>query len=561
MLHYFELESLPTIPSDEYQLVQKVILHFSETSTNLRRWLETYPQLGYLLCPVDEWLNAQEVPPLLSSRYPGPSSNDPTGTVINAFLITVQSFVSRCPELIPVVEEDIDQYILQDYRTVRDFTHLLNSDVIMKSLESVLLLSATAGEGVETDLQRILPFLGVYMELVKDQLVAHSQWTKALFKLNLVLCSILLTLSKEGFCQPPDAEEQEAGGDASETTDGVGLGEGSGTENVSKEIEDESQVEGLQGDDTEGQGPRDDQDDGDAIEMSEEIGGEMEDVPDPGSEDEAGSDHSSDVDPEERLENLDPSDPSAVDEKLWGDEKGPEDGKDSEKTNQDRSEEKSGESEVVAKEGKSGPKEKEAKKNEPREEESQDVQDEPAPENIEEEGEGPNADGLPMDDYVQDANTLDLPDDMDLGGDETEMGKEDLHEDLEADDEEPVDDKMDDTGLDQRDDDAPTDHWGQEDQPPEDIPEPMDQDGESEALAQVQEIDEDEDMNDESPEDGAGEDAVARPDVSLGDGITSSEEAHNLDRGESAATGQGGTTEGATGKDTAPNDKVEERDG
>jgi len=515
---------------------------------------------------VDEWIIAQEIPPLLPPDLTDasvPTTSRTTNALINLFLVIVQGLISRCPH---PEQADDDDYILQGYRAIRDFTDLLNIDAIITMSEGVLVHLMGHAQNVPSDLRRILPFLEVYIGLVKEQLTTHSHWTNALFKLNFVLCSVMLTLAREGFCQPPDTAEQGAGEDAYDTSSGVGLGEGSGAENVSKEIEEESQVEGLQGDDGEGQRPRDDKGDTEAIEMSEEFAGEMEDVPDAGSEDEDKSEHESDVDPEERLEDLDPSDPSAVDEKMWGDEKGPEDGKEMEKIDQDRSKEQSGESEVVAKEGENKPASKEKEK--PAEDSGggkpQDLEEEPAPENPEVEvEEGLNANGAPMDDYVQDANTLDLPDNMDIGGDDIDLGGVDeLDDDAEGDDDDDyTDDKMEDAGPDQP-DDTQADKWSgdQEDRLQDDIQETMDQKQDEEQPLEALETDREEDMEDENSDDKKGEEAIARPNISPGDGTTSPNETQKQDRGDNAATAEGRSSEGATGQDTAPYDETRRSD-
>lgn len=107
---------------------------------------------------------------------------------------------------------------------------------------------------------------------------------------------------------------------------GTGLGEGVGDKNVSKEIEDESQVEGLKDekDDTDGEAERAEEDD--AIEMNEDMGGQLQYVPDAEYEQqEDDSEEQNDEDLDEQIGDLDAHDPSAVDEKLWGDETGPQD--------------------------------------------------------------------------------------------------------------------------------------------------------------------------------------------------------------------------------------------
>ena len=99
-------------------------------------------------------------------------------------------------------------------------------------------------EDVRQRAERVLPFLLRYSELARENLACVTNRTTALFRLEYVVCSITLTLAREGFCQPPDAEEsgEGEGDDGMEVqADDTGLGVGSGGENVSKEIQDESQ--------------------------------------------------------------------------------------------------------------------------------------------------------------------------------------------------------------------------------------------------------------------------------------------------------------------------------
>ncbi|KAG6906152.1 hypothetical protein DXG01_015659, partial [Tephrocybe rancida] len=567
------LTTLPILLNNEHETLLEAQNHISGVSKTLGDWAIKNRRLQYLFGSVNEWLMSQEIPSLASTSAPS-TSQETIDTLINTLLVTVQNLMTKCPEPTPKndedEEEDNDHYLTKDHHIVRDLTQVLCIDRVISSLDNALLYLIAHPESRNENLQRIMPFLSSYIGLVKDQLATHSQWTKAVFKLDFVLCSVMSTLSKQGFCQPPDTEEDGAEGDTKESTGGVGLGEGSGTENVSKEIEDESQAEGLKGDDAqEEKEKRDDRDkEDDALEMNEDFGGEMEDVPDNESQDGAEeSDNESDVEPDEQLGDLDPTDPSAVDEKMWGDEKGPEDGKQDEKTDQDRSEDKSGESEVVAKEGKDRSEEKAGKDKEEdaAKENPASAEDEPMAEDEEqqqtEEEEGkPEDGGAPMDPYVQDANTLDLPDDLDLGGDEMDMGGDDLPEDMEGDEDE-MDDKMgemedNDHGA----DDTPTDQWGQEDHLPDNAPEKMD---EEEPDVPNQPLEADGADDEATPEDEKGdecqeEQAVARPDVSAGDGMASSEEVPNNEGGESAATGQAGSSEGAAGKDTAAENQTKD---
>jgi midasin len=387
----------------------------SHIQDSLRRWSLEQPQINYLIRPALTWIASQDTspPPILS---PSQSMEDVADSLIDSLLVVVQSMLPNCPEELTASLDDNDQYILQQYQNVRDLTYLLELDAINARVDSLIANLASKSDGLEKTLLRSMPFLEVYLGVVYDQISRHCQWTKTLFKLSYVTGSVIQSLSEKGFCKPPEAGDakDDADADTGDLAEGVGFGEAVGLQNASKEIEDENQVEGLKGE--EGADPRQDgsNEDEEAIEMSQDIGGEMEDVPEESTKDEdSGPEDESEIGPEERLGKLDASDPSAVDEKLWQNETGPENSEQTnDKTNKDGKD--AGESEVVAKDGKHREKQNEK---EAIEENVPEMNDDGAPteEEMETQGEDePNASGAPMDEHIPDANTLDLPDDMNL---------------------------------------------------------------------------------------------------------------------------------------------------
>ncbi|KAJ7625290.1 midasin nuclear AAA ATPase [Mycena polygramma] len=548
-------DQMKHILDDERVVVADVISHFAQTITSLELWASAHSRLRHIFVPVKSWLESQPVVALCSDIN-STTAVENTDAVIDLFLVHVQSMLSACPK--PVDEEDNerDRYIEQDYHNIRNLTRLLKLKQTRESLDSAVLQLAVHGRDIQTNLQRFLPFLDLYLQLAESQLVAHSEWTKALFKLDFVLCSVTQTIAKDGFCKPPDDEDGGQGGETSEVSGGMGLGAGEGFENVSKDIEEESQVEGLKGDDDEGNDPKARNDDNDAIEMSEDIGGNLEDVPDDEeSQDEKDSDQGSEADPEEQLGDLDASDPSAVDEKLWGDEQGPQDSAENDdKTNQDHSEQKSGESEVVAKEGEQPqqqPKEKKEGGEQTNDQEPpSNAEDEAVAEGEEDQEDRPDASGAPMEDYIQDANTLDLPDDMDLG-----LGEE-IPDEMDM-DEGPEEDAMDEDGADPA-PESSKEQTKQDEPPTEDAPDPM-EGQETEPPVQTAETGEDKEVpeDDEAPDDHA----VAQPDVTAGEGeVDPKNNEKNEEGGESAATGQAGSSAGVAGQDTAASEEKSKDD-
>ena len=355
-----------------------------------------------------------------------------SGHTIDSLLVAVQSLLGACSDIQEEANEERQNYIRDDAHLTRRISDKLGLGRVLENLRALLeQLALSSSDEVRGALDRVVPFVDRYHDLVDAQVSTHARWTKALFKLNYTLCSIVHTIAKDGFCQPKDAEGEE-GGEGQETMEGSGLGEGTGDENVSKDIQDESQVEGLQGEDSAGDEKVERAEEGDAIEMSEDFGGDMQDVPEGDDKGEEGSEEGSDVDPDEQIGEVDASDENAVDEKLWGDEQGPEDKDDSGKTNQDHSEQQTGESEMVAKD--SEPKKSEKEHPQEREGNQTQDQDQPTPDDLgeslpDEEPVGP--DGAAMDEHIQDADTLDLPDEIEMDQDTQDQdGTGDVEDDL-----------------------------------------------------------------------------------------------------------------------------------
>ncbi|KAF7294417.1 Midasin [Mycena kentingensis (nom. inval.)] len=547
------LSPQPILLQDEYLVVSDAFAHLQHVEQSFQRWLDAYPSLRHLFAPTITWIQSQS-PTSFSANQTAVLPLQDTDLVIDLLLVHVQALVSACP----VAHQDTagDRFIESAYHVVRNITQLLKLQQTVECLDGVLLqLAVNGGNELAARLNRFLPFVELYRRFAQRQIIAHSEWTKALFKLDYVLCSIASTLAKDGFCQPPDGDSDEAGGQTVDSSDGVGLGSGEGTQNASKEIEEESQVEGLKGDDKEDSAPPPEQSaEDDAIEMSEDIGGELEDMPEDGKdegEEDDDDDEASNADPEEHLGDLNASDPSAVDEKLWGDEKGPDDSSQKDdKTNKEHSEEQTGDSEVVAKEGEQQAKPKEEKNGEQTAKKDELPVTEPEDEEAAEgQDDRPDASAAPMEDHMPDANTLDLPDDINLDNDQDapdgDMEMDDMPEDemMDEDGPEPAPERLNEP---EQSEDSPM----EDNAPPEN-----DKDALMESAQQESE-------ESDTPAEDDTETAIARPDVSPGEGDVDPYSRTGEDVGQSASTGQAGSSAGAAGHQaTASEDKAKDEEG
>ena len=426
--------------ADELDAVVSAQQHIINTQNLFLEWEKGLPQFRLIISPLRNWLASQMLS--ISDRYQPLNQSDPdSDQVIEALLKSIQSVLSVLPvaDQFPVASQD--NYLKDAALSLIKVGDLLRVDSKVALLSSwVGQLAGCPPEKIKQSVSRVLPFFQRYTLLVKEQLACMARWVNSLFKLQFAACSVMLNIATNGFCKPPDFEEP---GDESAEDEsgpgGVGFGEGVGNENVSKEIEDESQVEGLK--DEGGESNRRDkskENDDDAIEMGDDFQGELENIPENDSEEERPTDEEGDG-PEETLGNLDVGDPDTVDEKLWGDEAGPQDDSKQDKAGKDQSNKLPADSEVVAKENEHPkddhlPKEKKPDdRNTGDEGSNPELDDENIPgEEADEDNEEnvPGASGVALDDFVQDSDTLDLPDNLEM--DDNAM-RQDVGEDVDDD--------------------------------------------------------------------------------------------------------------------------------
>lgn len=399
-----------------------VISHAQGISADLKNLAGDHSFTYHFVAPVWNWIDVVQWPRFDPPAVHPNSNNTATqvGLTIDTMLIDVQAVLkvagSKQPGEDPTSKGG---FLTRGLSQVMKCTQLLNLDGVVTHLQQLLvILSGAPCDETSNAVGYLLPFLERYLEFVDSQLLNHHQWTNALFKLTYVSCSVVRRICNDGFCQPLEREGQE--GEGKEPADGVGMGEGTGKENVSEEIKEESQVEGLQDTGKEGDTEREKDGDDKAIEMSQDIDGELEDVE--GQDEEEKEDESGDEsEVEGKVEDLDANDPQAVDEKLWGDEQGEEPKGSDDRVEKDHSSgQQQGDPEVVAKES----------ERERREEKGDRDQAETAETDIPEDvpevgGEQPGAQGAPIEDRIDETETLDLPEDLQMDEVDTQKGCDD----------------------------------------------------------------------------------------------------------------------------------------
>lgn len=277
----------------------------------------------------------------------------------------------------------------------------------------------------EHELVQIRAFLEEYLRFSRCSLLGIADWIKGVLKLAWIVCGLVYRLAREGLCKPSDAPESSSNADATgDHLEGTGMGSGTGDKDVSNEVEDASQVEGLQSEEqpsSQRHDVADEKDEDDALEMEEDFEGDLMDPRGAeGDEDEAESDGDSEPDLDEKIQDIDENDANAIDEKFWGGEQGPEDstsGKD--QTHDAAASKPKDDADIVAKADKEAdPRKHDADGNRSLEDdqlcetESQ-PEDMGGIEELPDDFEQPDQ-GRRLDEALQEADTLDLPEDMDL---------------------------------------------------------------------------------------------------------------------------------------------------
>ncbi|XP_012709437.2 midasin isoform X1 [Fundulus heteroclitus] len=289
-------------------------------------------------------------------------------------------------------------------------------------------------------LVRFQPLLGIYSDLVRYYLSVSVGVHRSTGKLLCVLSSIFTELAQKGFCLPQELMADGDGEGATEFHDyeGGGIGEGDGAKDVSEKIENEDQVEDTFQEGTEKEEEQDKENiksEDNAIEMSEDFEGRVQD----GDENEAGGEEESDEENKEELDkkmgDLGEGQIDTLDERMWGDDDDDEQGSDKEEESGEGMDQ--GDSELVAKEDNLDA----AESN--REKKSQDKDEQTREEDMEkihEQGDEREFDENEVDPYhgqqdkTPEPEAMELPEDLNLDRDE-EAGEEECQ----GDDENPLD--------------------------------------------------------------------------------------------------------------------------
>ncbi|KAL3462951.1 hypothetical protein BJX64DRAFT_287929 [Aspergillus heterothallicus] len=556
------IKHLPELPEGVTSKLHQHTLDNAASSigqmkSEISRWRQERPDLTFILDQILPWANVKAEAAGFEKDVAALAIED-FDTSLTAAADKILVSLQKLKE-VPAVIISTGSLARSDEFFTRAIksTHLAE---ITKALDTVL-QTLNGIQGADSDLPlaitllaTLLPIMNKYYDISQDIIGRFLKVHRETCKMSYVLAKSFIQVSSEGFCSPHEESTEE--GQTGKLESGTGLGEGEGAEDISKDVGDDEDLSELAQQEQK-EGAKDDMDKSkDAVDMDQEDlqgeTGENEDAEEEEKDGEDGEEEEGDMDEEVGSVDLDAS---AVDEKMW-------DGGHDEQQKETENEEGKGVSE--SDQQAAAPEQREAEKGEDSEkegegEEEEDNDEEEAPDD---EGEAVGREDMDVTDpQAQEQETLDLPEEMQLDGDEKGMDDEDFGSDDGLDDlpdaPAPDDEQMNEMQENNSEEEGPADQPGEEqegDQTEEGVEEEKTNEGEGE-----EETREEGEGPEDQPEDfllqkdeneAAGEEVAPSEAVNGGLGA---EQDQNQEKG---ASGNAEQQDGSTDPSVEPNQQA-----
>lgn len=435
---------LPALPSCVWseahvELEQHIKIQLNNFRDTYRLWMERFPisrtvlqHLEAFLCSYPEFTadNASTEQHITIEAL-----SKEMLSVLDLILGSMQDVESALKDL-PTSTEDA-AWLNREEESLISAVNSLHASQINAAIDALLDNIGVLAEN--QNLQTVAAIFATIHPILHQYSASHASLVTRLAALHTSTTKLLHRLSKsfvqvgtQGFCQPSEkSSDQDDKSKDEKLEEGTGLGAGEGAEDISKDIEDDEDLEDLAQEKGEREGSIEDQED--AVDMGEQDmegeTGETAEKEDKGDED--GEEGDDDVQSE--VGSVDDLGPSAVDEKMW-DEGGKEDDLKDKDTKEDVGTEN--QDEQVAAEQNEKP-EQDGKQEEKEEKEGGEEDEEMEMEGEDQEENVGMGDTEQMDPHAKEEETLDLPDELNIDGNEDDDKGDDGQDDMDMDDDLP----------------------------------------------------------------------------------------------------------------------------
>jgi len=420
-----EVASLPAgIVSTASQALEEEITDAAQQlNIELSEVNEKRPDLAFVINQILPWTS------ISASRTESHSSeqtitdlDQKLSTVCDTVLVTIEKYNKVVADL-PTSTED-PGWLVKNDTCLSSAIKSLHSDNISEELDqafatlrSMDLEDEKTSQAASAIFAVALPILQQYSITLQESVSRYSHLHRATCKTSYILAKTFVQIATSGFCTPSEKSAAQDG-QTEKLEGGTGLGDGEGAEDISKDIQEDENLDELAQEPNTEKGDMEDEQD--AVDMADgDMEGEMGDGEE--KEEGEGEDEESGDEMDEEAGDVDDLDAGAVDEKMWdgaGEENDKEQEGDAAKGEQKKDEQ------VAAEEN--------GKENKAQEGDEGEADDEEEEMEGAEQGEEVKQDEVEKHDpTAQEGDALDLPEDMELDGEEgSEKGSEDDMGDL-----------------------------------------------------------------------------------------------------------------------------------
>ncbi|KFY35146.1 hypothetical protein V494_06163 [Pseudogymnoascus sp. VKM F-4513 (FW-928)] len=382
----------------------------------------SHPHLDYILHQILPWTATESVITEANGSGADIKALDKNiSKICDSILVAVEK-LSKSISTMPTSTDDPLWLTNNDISLRNNFAFLYSTEINQQVNEAFTLLRSL--DLSNPQVSRVagamfavaLPIVQQYFNILQQSIARYAQLNRATCKMTYILAKTFIQIATQGFCTPAEKSDSQEG-KTDKLESGTGLGEGEGADDISKDIQEDEDLTELAEEPNKGDKEDDIEDEKDAVDMADaDMEGEMGEAEEKGEDNEGSGDEEDKDDIEEETGDVDDLDPNAVDEKMWD---GDGEKADKDQEGDDSKGEQNKDEQVAATEN-----------------------DKPAPENKEGEGEEEEEevgaeqgeevtqqdDVEKHDPHADDGEALDLPDDMDLDG-EDEEGNEMNNED------------------------------------------------------------------------------------------------------------------------------------
>jgi midasin len=410
------VSELPTniVSTQRLDLEKAIASATQELNSQLNTMTTERPELGFVLSQISPWteINISSA----SDEFDKPKTitdlDQKLSTVCDIVLVAIEKHQKTLVDL-PSSSED-SGWLVNNETCLANSIKSLHSENVTNQigqafdvLRSVHLEDESTSKIAGAVFAVAIPILQQYYNTLQQAITRYGRLHRATCKAAYILAKTFTQIATQGFCTPSEKSDAQDG-KTEKLEGGTGLGDGEGAEDISKDIQDDENLDEL------AQEPNKDkegeiEDEKDAVDMADgDMEGEMGDAEEKGEDEEGSGGESGDENEmDEEAGDVDDLDPTAVDEKMWDG-----DGEQAKKDQEgDNSKSKASKDEQVA----------------AQENDKQGAQPDDDDEGEEEEmtgaeqGEEVKQDEVEKHDpHAQEGEALDLPEDMELDGAEEE---------------------------------------------------------------------------------------------------------------------------------------------